>query len=439
MFSTFVTIPKVDDAMLTPSLRMARIKQVFDVPPPIEDLPSAVSQALSPLKLTSRIRPGETVAITVGSRGIANIATIVRAVIAELKSTGATPFILPAMGSHGGATIKGQIDVLRQLGVTPETMGVPIRATMEVTQIGKVLGFPVYINKFGSKADHIAVVARIKPHTDFKGDIESGFYKMMVVGLGNHKGATAFHRASARHGHSKVLAKFGRTTLKNTNIAFGLGIVENAYDQTVRIEAASPSNMEQTEKKLLRQSKSWMMKLPFNDADVLIVDELGKDISGDGMDPNVTGRFGPSLSGSYGPRISRIVVLDLTHKTHGNALGIGKADFTTKRAVEKMDRHLTYINALTALDPAGAKIPPYFDNDRETVSAAVNSILTPPNRLKAIRIKNTLALGEVEISEAYLPLLKNRKDLFLTREPKRLTFDRDGNLPPFQFQTGLGT
>lgn len=419
------------------TLRMARIKQVFDVPPPVKDITATVRKALKTLRLPSKMKPGETVAVTAGSRGIANIAAIERAVIDELKTVGAVPFIIPAMGSHGGATPEGQVDVLRELGITEKTMGAPIKSSMEVIQIGEVLGSPVYLDKFASQADHIAVVARIKPHTDFKGEIESGLYKMMTVGLGKHKGAVVYHRASARYGHSRALLEFGREAVRNTKIAFGLGIVENAYDQTVKIEAVLPRNIERTEKRLLRLAKSWMMKLPFDEVDVLIVDEIGKDVSGDGMDPNITGRFGPSFTQSCGPKIGRIVVLDLTKGTRGNALGIGRADFTTKRLVEKMDRQATYTNALTCLDPAEAKIPPYFDTDREALDAALESsgATHPPETARVIRVRNTLALGEVQISETYLPLLRKRKDLVLISEPSELQFDRSGNLVHFEFQS----
>jgi hypothetical protein len=409
---------------------MALVKQVFDVPPSVKEITTSVQQALKPLELTSKIKPGETVAITAGSRGIANIAGIMRAVIDELKRIGAAPFVVPAMGSHGGATPDGQLDILRQLGITRQSMGVPIKASMQVVKIGKTLGFPVYLDKFASQADHIVIVARIKPHTDFKGEIESGFYKMMAIGIGKHKGAATCHKAFVRYGHSKVLLDAGRLLAKKTRIAFAIGVVENAYEQTSRIEAVLPANMEQTEKKLLLLAKLWMMKLPFDEIDILIVDELGKDISGDGMDPNVTGRFGPSFNQLLGPKIGRILVLDLTRATRGNALGIGRADFTTRRLVEKIDRNATYTNALTCLDPAEAKVPPYFDSDHEALNAALGTLETKPEAARVVRIKNTLALSQVQVSAAYLPLIKKRKDLVLISDLKEMRFDSHGNLLP---------
>jgi len=419
--------------MIMPYPKMVRIKQLFEVPPPLEDIPGAVRQALAPLNLASRIKPGETVAITAGSRGVANIATITRTVIEELKALGARPFIVPTMGSHGGATPEGQVDVLRHYGITEERMGVPIKSSMEVIQIGETLGFPVYLDKHASEADHIAVVARVKPHTDFKAEIESGFYKMMAIGLGKHKGAATYHRANAHYGYAKVILHVGREVLKKARIAFGVGIVENAYDQTAKIEAVLPEEMEEKEKELLRLAKAWMMKLPFDEIDVLIVDEMGKNISGAGMDTNVIGRLTHRFDQPFGPRITRIVVLDLTPETYGNAIGIGMADFTTKRLVEKIDRHATYVNAFTAIAPEAAKIPPYLDTDREAIETALDSIgLIHPHEAKVVRIKNTLLLGEVDISEAYLPLLKERKDLIQLGEPRELQFDPHGNLLPFE-------
>jgi len=411
--------------------KMVRTRQLFKSPPAIHNIPEAVRETLKPLKLNSRMRQGETVAVTAGSRGIANIPLITRTVLDELLALGARPFIVPAMGSHGGATPEGQTEVLRHLGISEETMGVPIKSSMEVVQIGSTLGTSVYLDKFASEADHIVVVARIKPHTDFKGEIESGFYKMMATGLGKHIGAVAYHKEFLRQGYSKVLLQVGREVLKKARICFGLGILENAYDQTSEIEAVLPDGMEQKEKYLLRLAKSWMMKLPFDQTDVLIVDELGKDVSGAGMDTNVIGRFTEGADKYEGPKIGRIVVLDLTKGTYGNALGIGMADFTTRRLVEKINRRETYLNAVTSVSPESARIPPYFDTDRECIDAALDTIGPIERRaVKMIRIKNTLSLGEVDVSEAYLPMLRNRKDLVQLDKAEELQFDTQGNLLP---------
>jgi hypothetical protein len=409
--------------------KMVRIRQLFDAPPPVKDIPQAVRDALRPLRPTLKIMPGETVAITAGSRGVANIVVITKTLVEELKAMGALPFIVPAMGSHGGAAAEGQVDVLRHLGITEDSIGVPIRSSMEVVQVGETLGFPVYLDKVAFEADHIALVARIKPHTDFKGDIESGFYKMMAIGLGKHKGATIYHRAFPQHGYAKTIKHVGCEILKKARIALGLGIIENAYDQTARIEAVLPAEMERKEAELLRVAKSWMMRLPLDEADVLVVDEIGKNISGQGMDTNVVGRLPHRFGEPFGPKIARIVVLDLTEETCGNALGIGMADFTTSRLVKKIDRGVTYMNAVTAMTLDAAKIPAYFNTDREAIDAALDTIgLVEPRAAKVIRIKNTLMLGEVEVSETCMHLLKERKDLVQLSDPEELQFDQHGNL-----------
>ncbi|HKM77081.1 MAG TPA: lactate racemase domain-containing protein [Candidatus Bathyarchaeia archaeon] len=412
---------------------MFRIKQVFDTPAPLQDIPAAVRQTLSSLDLESRIKIGDTVAVTVGSRGIANIAVITKSVIDELKRIGGAPFIVPAMGSHGGATREGQIEVLKHLGVTKQSMGAPIRSSMKVVKVGELFGHPIYLDKIASGADHIAVLARIKPHTDFKAEIESGFHKMMLIGLGKRKGASLIHRLFARYGYCRVLQKGGREILKNAKIAFGLGIVENAYDQTAKIVGVLPNRMEHTEKILLRLAKAWMMKLPFDKIDVLIIDQMGKNISGAGMDPNVIGRFPQPFTQSFNTKIGRLVVLDMTDESCGNAVGIGRADLTTKKLVQKIDKRATRTNALTALMPALAKIPPCFDTDKETIAVALDSIVKRRTSVKVIRIKNTLQLGEIDVSEAYLPLVKKRKNLVTFDEVKPFHFNRHGNLMPFQF------
>jgi hypothetical protein len=413
--------------------RMFRVKQIFDTPAPLQDIPAAVRRTLGSLDLASRIRIGDTVAVTVGSRGIANIGVITKSVIDELKGIRGAPFIVPAMGSHGGATEEGQVEVLKRLGITKQSMGVPIRSSMKVVQVGELFGYPIYLDKIAAGADHIAVLARIKPHTDFKAEIESGFHKMMLIGLGKRKGASLVHRLFAQYGYYKVLQQGGREIVKNAKIAFGLGIVENAYDQTAKIVGVLPNKMEHTEKILLRLAKAWMMKLPFDKIDVLIVDQMGKNISGAGMDPNVIGRFQQPFTQFFNTKIHRIVVLDLTDESCGNAVGIGRADLSTKKLVQKIDKRATRTNALTALVRALARIPPSFDTDKETIIAALDSI-KPKSSVKVIRIKNTLQLGEIDVSEAYLQLVKKRKNLLRFGEIKPFHFNSHGNLMPFQFR-----
>jgi hypothetical protein len=414
--------------------RMFRVKQIFDTPAPLQDIRAAVRQAMRSLDLTSRIRIGDTVAVTVGSRGIANISVITKSLIDELTRIGGAPFIVPAMGSHGGATAEGQLEVLKHLGITKQSMGVPIRSSMKVVQVGELFGHPIYLDKIAAGADHIAVLARIKPHTDFKAEIESGFHKMMLIGLGKRKGASLIHRLFAKYGYYRVLQQGGREILKNAKIAFGIGLVENAYDQTAKIVGALPNKMEHTEKILLRLAKAWMMKLPFDKIDILIVDQMGKNISGAGMDPNVIGRFPQPFTQSFNTKIHKLVVLSLTDESCGNAVGIGRADLTTKKLVQKIDKRATRTNALTALVPALAETPPCFDTDKETIAAALDSILKTKPSAKVIRIKDTLQLGEIDVSEAYLPLLKKRKNLLKFGELKPFHFNSHGNLMPFRFR-----
>ncbi len=409
--------------------RMVRIRQSF-ARPRVEDIPSAVRQTLAAILLP--IKRGDRVAVGAGSRGIADIAPIVRATVDYLKTLGARPFIIPAMGSHGGATSEGQLSVLAHYGITEATMGCPLRATMEVIAVGEALGLPVWLDRMAAEADWIGLVNRVKPHTDFKGTIESGVFKMLTIGLGKQKGAAQYHRANVQHGYETVITTVGREMLAKARIAFGLGIVENGYDETARIQAFAAADLEAGERALLKDAREWMMRLPFSPMDVLIVEEMGKNISGAGMDTNVIGRpTNPFEPFPAEPKILWIVVLDLTKESYGNATGIGNADFTTRRLVEKIDMKSTLINCLTACAPGGAKIPATFDSDREAIEAALDTIgLIPPERARVIRIKNTLQLGEIEVSEAFLPEIEKRGDLTVVGDARQFRFDAAGTFLP---------
>ena len=334
------------------------------------------------------------------------------------------------MGSHGGGTADGQLSVLEHYGITEATMGCPIRATMEVVQVGESLGLPVWLDAYAAEATWIGVVNRVKLHTDFKGSIESGLFKMMTIGLGKWKGAVQYHRANVNHGYETVITAVGREMLSKARIGFGLGIVENGHDETAHVEAFSPEALESGERRLLKNAREWMARLPFSPIDVLIVEEMGKNISGAGMDTNVIGRpSNPHEPFPADPKILWIVALDLTEDSYGNAVGIGNADFTTRRLVEKIDMKPTLINAITACAPNGAKIPPTYDTEREAIETALSCIgLTPPERARVIRVKNTLMLGEIEVSEAFSPDLAKRPDLTPLGEPVPLTFDAAGQL-----------
>ena len=409
--------------------RMIRVRQTF-ARPRVADIPRAVAATLGEAAL--RIKRGDTVAVGAGSRGIANIDVIVGATVRWLRDLGARPFVFPAMGSHGGGTAEGQLSVLEHYGITEASMGCPIRATMDVVQVGEALGLPVWLDAQAAEADWIGVVNRVKPHTDFKGSIESGLFKMMTIGLGKWKGAVQYHRANVTHGYETVITAVGREMLAKARIGFGVGIVENGYDETAHVEAFSPEALESGERRLLKNAREWMARLPFSPIDVLVVEEMGKNISGAGMDTNVIGRpSNPHEPFPADPKILWIAVLDLTEDSYGNAVGIGNADFTTRRLVDKIDMKPTLINAITACAPNGAKVPPTYDTDREAVETALSCIgLTPPERARVIRIKNTLMLGEIEVSEAFGPELAKRPDLTPLGDPVPLSFDVAGRLAP---------
>jgi hypothetical protein len=408
--------------------KMLRLRQSFPRPR-VTDIPATVAERLQAAGLP--IRRGDTVAVGAGSRGIANIDVIVGAAVRWLRDLGARPFVFPAMGSHGGGTPEGQLSVLAHYGITEATMGCPIRATMEVTQVGEALGLPVWLDRQAGEADWIGLVNRIKPHTDFKGSIESGLFKMMTIGLGKYKGAIQYHRANVQHGYETVITAVGREMLARARIGFGLGVVENGDDETAHIEAFAAAELEAGERRLLKSAREWMARLPFSPIDVLIVEQMGKNISGSGMDTNVIGRpTNPFEPFPADPKILWIAVLDLTEESYGNAIGIGNADFTTRRLVDKIEMKPTLINAITACSPGMAKVPATYETDREAVETALSCVgLTPPERARVVRIRSTLVLGELEVSEAYAAEVARRGDLSVVGE-SRLEFDVTGRLRP---------
>jgi len=407
--------------------RMLRVRQSF-ARPRVADIPAAVARTLEAARLP--VKRGDTVAVGAGSRGIANIDAVVGATVRWLREQGARPFVFPAMGSHGGGTPEGQLSVLEHYGITEATMGCPIRATMDVVQVGEALGLPVWLDRYAAEADWIGLVNRVKLHTDFKGEIESGLFKMMTIGLGKHRGAIQYHRANIHHGYETVITSVGREMLARVRIGFGLAVVENGYDETAHVEAFAPGDLEAGERRLLKQAREWMARLPFSPIDVLVVEEMGKNISGSGMDTNVIGRpSNPHEPFPADPKILWIVVLDLTDESYGNATGIGNADFTTRRLVERIDMKPTLINCITACAPNGAKIPATYETDREAVEAALSCIgLMPPDRARVVRIRNTLMLGELEVSEAFAPELARRPDVTVLGDPVPLSFDAAGRL-----------
>jgi hypothetical protein len=409
---------------------MVRVKQQFGGPM-LADVAAGVREALGAVALP--VQAGQTVALTVGSRGIVNLDVIVRATVDHLQALGARPFIIPAMGSHGGGTADGQRAVLEHYGVTEAAMGCPIRATMDVVQVGEVQGLPIWMDRYAAEADWVGVLNRVKPHTGFTGELGSGLLKMMTIGLGKHRGAVQAHRANIRLGYETMITALGREMLRTARIAFGLGVVENGYDETALVRAVLPADLEAGERALLRQAKAWMARLPFDPIDLLIVDEMGKDVSGTGMDTNVIGRHATFFERPFtSPRITFIVACDLTPNSYGNASGIGLADFTTRRLADKIDWEPTYVNALTACSPGGPKLPAVCDTARDAIAVALACLGLPRiEDARVVRIQNTLRLAEVEVSDALLPELATREDLTPLGEPAPLAFGPDGGLLPF--------
>jgi hypothetical protein len=413
--------------------KMAKAIQLFNQPE-IEDIQAEIKSKLAKKQLKNRVKPGQRIAVTAGSRGIANIPLILKTIVFELQALGAKPFVVPAMGSHGGATPEGQIEVLHSLGITEEIVGAPFEASQEVEVIGMLHdGVEVYLSRVALNADGIFVVGRIKPHTDFKGEIESGLLKMLAIGLGNQKGAEMIHW-HRYDGYHRILPEAGKLITEKTNIVMGLALLENAHHKTAEIHALYPEEFYEQEKVLLEKAKSLLPRLPFKEIDALVVGEIGKNISGVGMDTNVTGRFWmPNESDPRAPDIKKIAVLDITESTHGNAIGIGLADVTTRKAFEKIDYHQTYVNCLTQGSGETGKIPPFLANDKDAIATAIR-ICGPvdPRDARVIRIKNTQEIEELYISEALVRELQNdselQKRLELVEELREMQFDVMGYL-----------
>ncbi len=419
--------------------RMIRVRQKYPATAPV-DIPTVLAHEFSISGIASGLKQGARIAVAVGSRGITNLQAIVRAVTRILKEKGTHPFIVPAMGSHGGATAEGQAELLKEYGITETQVQVPLHAAMEVQCLGHTPeGIPVYCSAEALRADGIVVINRIKPHTDFSGQIGSGVLKMLVIGLGKRTGAATFHLSTSRVGYEQAIRSIARVVLKNAPILGGVAIVENQFHETAHLALLKPDEMESREEALFIEAARLMPRLPFAEIDLLIVDRIGKNISGAGMDPNIIGRGVHGYSSYLGDKakasitIRRIMARDLTPETHGNAIGIGFADFTTARLVAAMDKQTSYINALTSLTPNSVKIPIHFETDREVISHALGSLaLSDPRQTKVLRIADTLSLEHLEASEACLDTVQSDEDLEALDSPQDLDFDEFGNLRPMQ-------
>ncbi|TKH05676.1 DUF2088 domain-containing protein [Peribacillus simplex] len=402
--------------------KMVKVRQKFRTPH-IADVAGEVKKAIKEANVLSRINEDDRVAIAVGSRGVADLPTLVRETVAAVKEAGGNPFIVPAMGSHGGATAEGQIDVLLQLGISEESVGASIQSSMEVIKLDELPnGLPVYIDKLAYESDKIIVINRIKPHTAFRGPVESGLMKMITIGLGKQKGAEAAHAYSFKY-MAEHVPEMAKISLTKAPIIFGLATIENAYDKPAKIVAVPAEELEEVEPGLLLEAKSLMPKIHFDSIDVLIVNELGKDISGDGMDPNITGNFAtPYATG--GPDVKRTVVLGLTEKTHGNANGIGMADMTTKAVMNEIEWEKGYANALTSTVTDVVKLPMFLDTQELAVKAAIKTCNAfDLNKVRVVRIKNTLEIGEIWISESMMEEALKNKNIELLSEPEELALD----------------
>lgn len=397
---------------------------------PLTSVASSVFEALESTPLFHNAKKGDRIAVAVGSRGIANLDTIVSACLQFLKKSGLHPFIVPAMGSHGGATPRGQQQVLAGLGLPPAGMGVPIEADLAADCVDRLdCGMKVYVSRQALSADHIFVINRVKPHTKFTAERESGLAKMLAVGLGKASGAAEIHRWAVTHSFC-VIDQAAEKIMACAPVCGGLAILEDGYGQTSRLAAVGAGELMEAEKALLKEAYAMLPQIPLDGVDVLVVDQIGKNISGIGMDSNVTGRHRDITGNLFqSPHVKRIFVRDLSPESRGNANGIGLADFTTGRVVRAMGRERTYVNARTAISPEKAAIPMWFDSDREAMGAAVATCgLENPEKARIVRIKNTAHMEHLWISRAFEEDLRDHPSLLLSGGWEAMRFDDAGNL-----------
>ena len=404
---------------------MYPVRQLFDTTS-IDDIEETVRQQLGKLNIDNKTRPGQSIAIAVGSRGIHALLPIVVTLIDYLQARGLKPFVMPAMGSHGGATVEGQVEVLRQLGITESAVGAAIIADMDVIQLGTLAsGAKVFMARQAVEADQLMVVGRIKPHTAFRGEVESGLCKMLVIGCGKQKGAATMHK----YGLGDSIIPAAEMLLKEAPVLGGLAVVENAYGAMHTLTAVPPEAFVQTDKELLKIARRLLPALPLEDLDILVVDEIGKNISGGGLDSNVTGSWRRD-GGPRKPDYRTVIVLDLTSQSHGNATGIGLADLTTRRVIDKIDMPATYANALTAGYFRTVMLPMALENDLAVIQAALDQV-REPQQLRMVRIINTLRLETFWATKAVLPELQQQSGVVVDDDPLELQFNAEGRLLAF--------
>ncbi|MDH3451296.1 MAG: lactate racemase domain-containing protein [Gammaproteobacteria bacterium] len=424
-----VEIP-IAGGLEVPLPRMVTVRQAFDGSC-LEDVPGAVRTQIMQAEVAARIKPGMRVAIGAGSRGVANIGAVVKATVAALRELGAEPFVFPAMGSHGGASVEGQTAVLAGYDITESLIGAPVRASMDTVVLGELAdGTPIHMDKQAHAADGVVLINRIKPHTTFRGPIESGIIKMMAIGMGKIAGATTLH-AHGMDIFPELLPRVADFIMQRANILFGIGLIENAYDHTALVEAVLPEQLTARETALLAIAKSRMGRICFSDIDVLVIDQMGKEISGAGFDPNISGRNSRGVTGFDDPRVQKIVVLDLSAKSKGNATGLGLADVITRRLYEKIDYPSTYANVITSAYLDGALIPIPMRTDRDAISLAVKTLVrVKTGQARIVRIRDTLSLERISVSEPMLDEVHAGPNMEVVGELAPFAFDAAGGLAP---------
>jgi hypothetical protein len=402
------------------------------------DIEAVIAKEFCDKNLNGLIKPQSSVAIACGSREINHLSLIVKSLIHELQKVAVYPFIVPAMGSHGGATAEGQREILASYGITEEAMGVPIRSSMETIFVGNTKdGIPVYLDAQADSADYIIPVGRIKPHTDFHGPIESGLMKMLTIGLGKQKGASFCHKQGFPS-MSENVQKIARVLLEKKQIPFGVGIVEDSFHETYQISLIPGERIEAEEQRILLKAKEFVPQIPFDKIDVLLVSEMGKNISGAGMDPNVTGRS--LVLGRTKPNARCITVLDLTDESYHNANGIGCADVTTQRLFDKIDPLNTFPNPITVRDPDGCRIPMYMPNDLLALKLSIHLCNIPDDREpRIVWIKNTLSLDRIVVSQALMEETEGNLRVSIRDGKFKILFNGEGNIPGGFWDNPLST
>ncbi len=405
--------------------RFVRVKQYFPHNELTEEqIIALIAENFQRPEFKERIKPGQRICITAGSRGLSNIVLILHEIVRQVKALGAEPFIIPAMGSHGGATAEGQRGILASYNITEETMGCPILATMETVVISETHGIPVNLDKYANEADGIIVVNRIKAHTGFKGKYESGLMKMMTIGLGKQKGAYIAH-ATGDDNMPERLFYIGSEMVKKRNIIMGVGLMENAFDKTFKIAFLPGERIPDEEPGLLEEAKAAMGKIFLDECDVLVLQKIGKNFSGGGMDPNVVGRSRLPI----GIKSQTMAFFELSEESHGNATGMGRADVSTKKFLSQLSFDDTYPNAVTDHSSSVYKIPMIVDNEREAIQTAMAICLDMDyEHPRIIMLKNSLEIEDMLISEALIPEAKTRKELTIVSEPFEIEFDENGDM-----------